>query len=47
MDWDAQGEIKGSLEEVGEGDQTVVVVATLNGPVDSGPTPLLLQVSAI
>lgn len=31
MDWEAQGEIKGSLEEVGEGDQTAVVVATLDG----------------
>ena len=47
MDWEAQGEIKGSLEEVGEGDQTVVVVATLDGPVDSRPTALLLQASAI
>lgn len=34
MDWEAQGEIKGSLEELGEGDQTVVG-ATLDGPVDS------------
>lgn len=33
-DWEAQGEIKGSLEELGEGDQTVVG-ATLDGPVDS------------
>lgn len=44
MDWEAQGEIKGSLEEVGEGDQTVVVVARLDGPVNSRPTALLLQV---
>ncbi len=47
MDWEAQREIKGSLEEVGEGDQTVVVVATLDGPVNSGPTALFLQVAAI
>lgn len=37
---EAQGEIKGSLEEVGEGDQTVVVVATLDRPVNSWPTEL-------
>lgn len=47
MDWEAQGEIKGSLEEVGEGDQTAAVVATLDGPVDSRPTAPLLQVTAI
>lgn len=47
MDWEAQGEIKGSLEEVGEGDQTVVVVATLDGPVDSRPTALFVQVAAL
>lgn len=47
MDWEAQGEIKGSLEEVGEGDQTVVVVATLDGPVNSRPSALLLQVAPI
>ena len=47
MDWEAQGEIKGSLEEVGEGDQTAVVVATLDGPVDSRPTALLLLVTAL
>lgn len=46
MDWEAQGEIKGSLEELGEGDQTVVVVATLDGPVDSRPSALLLRVAA-
>lgn len=47
MDWEAQGEITGSLEEVGEGDQTAVVVATLDGPVDSRPTALLLLVTAL
>lgn len=46
MDWEAQGEIKGSLEEVGEGDQTVVVVATLDGSVDNRPVAPLLQVAA-
>lgn len=47
MDWEAQGEIKGSLEEVGEGDQTVVVVARLDESVDNQPTALLLQVATI
>ena len=47
MDWEAQGEIKDSLEEVGEGDQTAAVVATLDGPVDSRPTALLLLVTAL
>lgn len=47
MDWEAQGEIKDSLEEVGEGEQTVVVVATLDGQVDNQPAALLLQVTAI
>lgn len=47
MDREAQGEIKGSLEEVGEGDQTEVVVATSDGPVDSRPTALLLRVAAV
>ena len=46
-DWEAQGEIKGSLEEVGEGDQTVAVAATLDGLVNSRPTALHLQVPAI
>lgn len=46
MDGEAQGEIKGSLEEVGEGDQTVVVAATLDGLVNSRPTALHLQVPA-
>lgn len=40
------GEIKGSLEEVGEGDPTVVVAATLDGLVDSRPTALHLRVPA-
>lgn len=47
MDWEAQGEIKGSLEEVGEGDQTVLVAATLDRLVNSRPTALHLQVPAI
>lgn len=47
MDSEAQGEIKGSLEEVGEGDQTVVVAATLDRLVNSRPTALHLQVPAI
>lgn len=42
---EAQGEIKGSLEEVGEGDQTAVVVATLDRPVNSRPAAI--QVAAI
>lgn len=40
------GEIKGSLEEVGEGDPIVVVAATLDGLVDSRPTALHLRVPA-
>lgn len=41
------GEIKVSLEEVGEGDPTVVVAATLDGLVDSRPTALHLRVPAL
>lgn len=47
MDREAQGEIKGSLEELGEGDQTVVVVATLDGAVDSRPVAPLHRVATI
>lgn len=43
---EAQAEIKGSLEEVGEGDQTVVVAATVDGRVDSRPTAPHLRVPA-
>lgn len=34
MDWAARGEIKDSLEESCEGDETAAAVAKRNGPVD-------------
>lgn len=47
MDRGARGEIIGSLEELCERDLTVVVLAKLNGSVDSRPTALLLHTTTV